>query len=194
VASAQQHIELLDNCLATYCKPLYSLMQPPLERPVVEDYFKKWQIKDDDLMEFFLWKNGIENDAAIPTEAYDYTGFGVIPTLQHIDELMQETQYWKPSLFPLVSSFGGDFFLYETDNLSKDFAKLFLQCPTFGNIGEYVVSYFDNIKQMILTINEGFEKGGLFYDADKMCLNKDLDLYFEIAKMNNPNSEYWLDV
>ncbi len=196
MAIAQQYIQLLDTCLATYCQPMYQLLQPPLEKSAIEAYFNKWQIEDENLMDIFLWKNGIVNDGVLPTLTYNYTEFGVIPTLEHINELIQlEAEYasWKSSFFPIVTSFGGDFFLYEANRQSSDYGMLFLQCPTFGNVGEFVVSYYDSIEQMILTITECFKTKAFVYNQDKMWLDVNHSLVTQIAKKNNPKSEYWLD-
>ncbi len=197
MAIAQQYIQLLDNCLATYCQPMYQRLQPPLEKTTVLAYFEKWQIEDENLMDIFMWRNGIENDNTLPRNfSYNFTGFGVLPTLDYVDQLMKMEEnhlIWKPSYFPIIVSFTGDFFLYEADKNSTEYGMLFLQCPTFGNVGDFVVSYYDSIEKMIVTINECFEAGALIYDESEMELKENVKSIFKIAKKNNPKSEYWLD-
>jgi hypothetical protein len=81
--------------------------------------------------------------------------------------------------------------LYETDKLSKDYGKLFLHCPTFGNVDEYVISYFDSVQQMILTLVEYFETGALVYSNENMSLEENYENSRIIVKKYNLKSEYW---
>ncbi len=198
MAIAQQYIQLLNTCLATYCQPMYQRLQPPLEKSAIEAYFNEWEIEDENLMDIFLWKNGIENEGVLPgTFSYDFTGFGVIPELKYIDNLMKmekESSSWPSSLFPLVASFGGDFFLYETNKRSSQYGMLFLRCPTRGFVDDMLSSYYDSIQQMIVTINECFETGAFIYNSNEFELSEKFELVSVIRKKNNPHSGNWLNI
>lgn len=184
----------LEQVLAEYCSALYARILPPLEYSEISHYFKKWNIDDPTLIEIFSWKNGIEYDSDLPTHSFDFTGFGVIPSLAYINEILELEKFeksWKKSLFPLITSFAGDFLLYETDKSSRNYGQLFLFSPNLGYV-DFQVEYFDSVATMIDTIKQCFVEGIFSYSASDMSFNiLDYKLRSKIAKMHNPNSEYW---
>jgi len=190
----KKEIEKLNKCLHDYCHQLYIKLQPPLTLLEIERNFKDLGIDDENLLDIFLWKNGIPYDINLPTHSYDFTGFGVIPPLRYIAEIIKieiTDQSWRNSLFPLVVSYGGDFLLYETNKRDGNYGKLFLYSPNLGYV-DYQISYFDSIGTMIETIVNSFEKKILVYDNETMSLDiTDYSLRSEISKKLNPKSEYW---
>lgn len=187
-------LENFDKCLKDYCEPLYSKLLPSLRLNEVEEFFRKWQIEDENLMMLFQWKNGILYDDSYPTSAFDYTGFGVIPSLEYIAEIKKVSinKQWRKSYFPLVLSFGGDFLLYETDKSSTNYGMIFLHSPNLGYV-DYQPGYFDSIQSMIITICDSFKEKVFKYGYANMDLDINFEKYGEIAKRLNPKSEYWND-
>jgi hypothetical protein len=187
------YIKKLEACLSSYCPFLYSKILPPLidrERDILFDQLK---IDDEILKKVYTWKNGIENDGQLFTNSYNYTGFGVIPTLDYAAEILQIesiNKYWKKSYFPLVVSFSGDFLLYETDRANANYGQLFLYCPTMGHVYEQI-SYFDSVYSLIDTIIESFNEKAFVYDNVEKFLDIDFDLSYPIATELNPKSKYW---
>lgn len=186
-------INQFENTLKVYCSPLYEKLLPPLSIVIIDEFFKKWDIDDNNLRQIFQWKNGMTYDTDLPTSSYDYTGFGVITSMQDIDEVLELNNHdWKESLFPLVSSFGGDFLLYETDKQSPSYGQLFLYSPNLGYVDKSP-GLFDSLESMLDTISESFEKKIFTYDSNEMFLDIDYDKHGEIPKQLNPKSEYWDD-
>lgn len=184
---------LLENLLQEFCEPLYSRLLPPLEISEIYSYFDKWQIEDANLIELFLWKNGIPYGGQMPTYCFDYTGFGVIPPLAYIDQILQlqVSDQRKKSFFPLITSFGGDFLLYETDKNSSQYGQILLFSPNLGYV-DFQIGYFDSLNTMIHTLNLLFTSKIFIYDYKNMSLEIiDYKLRSEIAKSLNPKSEYW---
>ena len=189
----KSRIEKLNKCLYEYCQPLSLRLLSPLDKDRIKFFFEQWQIDDENLSEIFLWKDGIPYDESLPTYSFNFTGFGVIPPLEEINKIIKiesSNPYWRKTLFPLVTSFAGDFLLYETDKSSDVYGQIFLYSPNLGYV-DYQVSYFDSVNSMIDTIVENFEKKVFVYNPIEMSLDIDFTLHFEISKVLNPNSEYW---
>ena len=189
---SQSKIEQLENCLREYCRPLYERLLPAMSQKQIDSYFKLWKVDDENLLKIFHWKNGIAYDHIYPTHSFDYTGFGVIPTLEYINEVKtsQIDKLWRTSLFPLILSFGGDFLLYETDKQSSNYGQLFLYSPSLGYV-DYQPGYFDSIETLIDTLCENFKRGIFKYDTQNMSLEINFEMLIKTSRQFNPKSEYW---
>jgi hypothetical protein len=184
----------LNDCLQNYCQPLFKTILKPLNESEIINYLKICRIEDSTIKEIFKLANGVEYDLELPTSAFDYTGFGVIPTLGYISEVINlesNRKRWSESFFPLVASFQGDFLLFETKSNSKSYGQLFLHSPSLGYV-DFHVSYFDSFFTMVDTINECFISKTFIYNSEEMFLEIDHENYFKIAKKFNPKSEYWI--
>lgn len=184
-------IQKLELCLKKFCEPMYNRLLEPLNKEAIESILNTWGYDDKNISEIFQWKNGIPYDDSFPTYCFDYSGFGVIPPLEYILEILtiqKKHKSWNQSLFPLVVSFAGDFLLYETNKRNRNYGAVYLYSPNLGYV-DHLPGYFDSIFSMIDTIIENFESGAFKY-LD-MSLEIDYDLRAEISKKLNPESEYW---
>jgi hypothetical protein len=187
----EMNIQRLGQCLSTFCAPLYERLQEPLNQEITISVLDKWGYDDELILEIFKWKNGILYDEVFPTYLFDYTGFGVIPSLEYVEEILEierKDKSWRESLFPLTTSFAGDFLLYETNKNSKHYGAIYLYSPNLGYV-DYLPIYFDSIYSMIDTIIQNFELGAFKYI--NMSLEIDYELREDISRRLNPKAEYW---
>jgi len=125
--------ESFRRCLLQHCPVLANMMQEPLDKEDLQVILNKLGIDDPSFRTLFQLTNGIENDGQFPTRAYDFCGFGVIPTIEHIAKLYNyesSIEDWEKTKLPVITSFGGDFFLLETEGVNS--GKIYLYFPTFG--------------------------------------------------------------
>jgi len=103
-----------EKCLDQYCNIMYNKLEQPLQVSTINQSLGKVNIDDENLRTYYAWKNGINYDAVLPTNAFDYSSFGVMPTLEFASDVSYENNnsdhMWDSSLFPVIASFGGDFF------------------------------------------------------------------------------------
>lgn len=190
----EESISALDYCLKEYCSSLYQRLLNPLEKEKINKLLQQIGVDDSDLEELYLWKNGILNDGSLPTHSFDYTSFGVIPPLEYavmIYQMESENDLWSKSLIPIVSSYAGDFLLFESDKNSKTYGMIYLYSPTLGYVYD-LVTYFDSLESMISTTVESFRAGAFTYNNKEMVFDvSNQDMQFSIAAELNPRSEYW---
>lgn len=185
----------LENCLASYCKPMYDRMLNPLDNKEIDFYFNKIGLESQIIKSLYLWKNGIPNNGDLFTYSYGICSFGVFPPLDYlvtVYNLAIKDGDWNKSLIPVVVSYAGDFLLFESDANKIDHGQLYLYCPTFGYVYE-TISYYDSVECMIRTIIKCFLSGGFVYDTESMSLKEDQDIVFAISAEMNPQSHYWDD-
>lgn len=181
----------LEQCLKTHCPPLYERLRNPVDDGLIDSVLSKWDLEDDVIMKIYQWKDGIAYEEAFPTHCFDFTGFGVIPPLDYVDQVLQlatNNGWWSKTFFPLICNFAGDFLLYETNEKSDNYKAIFLFSPTLGYV-DYLPKYFDSVFTMINTIVENFEAGAFRYE--NMFLEIDYDLRSTISTNLNPASDYW---
>ena len=183
-----------EKCLDQYCNVMCNKLEPPFPVSTINQSLGKVNIDDDDLRTYYAWKNGIDYDAVLATNAFDYSSFGVMPTLEFASNVSYENNnsdhMWDSSLFPVIASFGGDFLLYNHNMEDKDYGKIFLYSTSLLCMPSEE-SYFDSLELMIETHIQCFKNKVFVYDSDQMFLDVDTDAYFEIAAKLNPESKYW---
>jgi hypothetical protein len=193
MASLTINMEVLEKCLAKYCNPLFSILMPPLPDEVRDQLFASIELDEPSIKQVYQWKNGINYDNKMPRNSYDFSGFGVIPSLEYLVEKRKkenEDNLWKKTMIPIVTDFGGNFILFESDKKSNAYGQLFLYSPTMGHV-DFPMSYFDSLDTMIKTICRWFEEEAFQYDQKEMYLDIDFDKQYDIGRKYNPISKYW---
>jgi len=182
-----------DSTMKAYCFPMYERLIQPLEPGEIINIFNTLGLSDPVLLELYKWRNGIPNQEDLPTNAFRIFPFGVFPPLNDVlqfQELGVSEECWKKSLISIVASYSGDFLLYESSRKSENYGMLFLYSPNLGYV-EDVISYYDSVETMLLTIIQCFYEDALNYINIESGLNIDWDMYFEISSKLNPKSDYW---
>ncbi|MBN8689096.1 MAG: hypothetical protein J0M10_18950 [Chitinophagales bacterium] len=175
------------DCLRIYCQPMYERLRKPLNQEILD------QISDPNLRQVYAESDGIAYEIELPTNAFDITGFGVISPYANAVQVKEEksiSKYWKNSFFPLITSYGGDYLLLECDIKEVDYGMIYLYSPSLGYVDQ-LVTCFDSKESMFNTVAICFESQIFKYNISENILQIDYDAYFEVAKVNNPNSEYW---
>lgn len=192
--SFSKQLTRLDKLLKANFGLLYEKLLDPLTEEQIRNHCKRLGIDVPEFVEIFLWKNGLPNNGEYSTQAYAYCSFGAIPPLEYINEIHElhlSIGIWPDKLIPLVTDYGGNFLLLDISIESPTYGMILLECPTFGNVGDNRLTYYDSIYNMVETINECIEKGGFIYDRHNLWLNVDNDIVFEISTRLNPKSKYW---
>lgn len=176
-----------EKCLEYYCPFLYKILQNPASSIMIS------QVKDEQLISLYKWKNGIVNDGTLPTVTFDFCGFGVVPSLEYVNEVLsikKITKFWRQSYFPVITSFAGDYLLYESDKNSKHYGSIYLYSPNLGYVYD-LVSIYDSLFLMFKTTRICFEEKAIVYNNLEKRLETNYESCMSISSLLNPLSEYW---
>jgi hypothetical protein len=185
----------LERILKQYSPYLYERLRSPLDSSIIKDGFGKFGIYDEKIIELYQWKDGINNDGTVPTNAFEFCSFGVLLSLEYASTIYTSqilSNQWDKSIFPIIGNFSGDFLLYNSDPQSEQYGMISLYSPALFFM-EDLPLYYDSIESMIKTTIECFITGAYKYDNKNLLLDVDLDLQYEISAKLNPKSSYWDD-
>jgi len=141
---------------------------------------------------WFDWKNGIDREAFENSPGNHYSNIEAFQSPVSLQESIKEyfstqkLELYPRHLFPLLTNWGGNIYLVNTDANSPDYQCVF----GFSKDRLNVLKAFTSVNSMILSIIESYRKNILF-TADAGRLDVDIfalqALYIEL----NPDCGYW---
>jgi hypothetical protein len=113
------------------------------------------KISSIEIEKLYHWRNGMIHDSTKYIGEFDFCSQGKMLPLQdairHYKTYVED-RIWRENLFPIITTYGGDYLLLDVDKDSKTYGVLFLYSPNLLLV-EPLPAY-DNIGTFFETVVE----------------------------------------
>jgi hypothetical protein len=148
----------------------------------------------EDLICLYQWRNGLNSkltrNGLIMLDGY-FMDLDLSIKVYNADK----EHYWNNHFFPIFS--GGDqLLLLGIDKNHPSFNKIYffdLSPSAFIRFDKYLISYYDTLESLFISVVNCFEKGAYSLDKETETLKIEWELMWSINKECNPSSEHWKD-
>lgn len=181
----------LENTITLRFPAIMSYIDEPLEHGIIGSTLSNSGIHNKDVESVFQWKNGANPERIEIFGKYQICSFGYIIPLQQALKIYFDLcleHLGRKNLFPIVSSYGGEYLLIDMKGPTKS-GKIHLHAPSLM-ISESEVVY-DSLIQLYSTWLKCYETGVYKLDVDGF-FRVDYDKEAEIASQLNKSSIYWM--
>ena len=125
----------------------------------------------------------------------EFFRLGIFPpfevSVQEYEEYSWTNHFYKKEFFPLFGSGGGDYYLINCGNDSKERGRIYYFTLSNYEFDKWI-SIFDSLAELIQTITDCYKEGAYSYNEDEgHFLQIDFTLERKICRRNNPLSDYW---
>ncbi len=178
--------------LSDFDDKLLESLAPGLPQTEVFSLLEKVNVRDEKLVNLYVWKNGCNYDEYAIGER-DICSFGQMLSLKSAIEIYNisviENNSWEKRFFPIIGEGGGIYVLINVDREHENYGMLYLFAPSFI-LKENPQTIFDSLEcffetQILCFGNNVFKKKeGGYWDIN-------YDLEKEISVRINSKSEYW---
>jgi hypothetical protein len=184
----------IKNCLNNINAPVLNYLKesiPIKEMEVVINQFMSIKQIPEEVILLYLWHNGTRTFQGIPAENFYLFPTYFLNSVEDIKLLLEENSllFIEKKMLPIFSSGRGEYLTI--DLKSKEKSKIFCAEPWNSDSGSDIYTdIYDNFDTMFDTIINCF-KNKIYYISNDGLLSMDFDKAWEIAKIMNPNSQYW---
>jgi hypothetical protein len=192
-------LNVLLNDLYTFLKTanpiLAGSLQQGLDKAEIDRMIGKTGITfPDELYALYGWKNGITND---PERIEDFGELLIfrLATYPSLSESLEDYgynagNYWSGDLFPVFSSGGGDYYLFNCEEGVPSRGMIHFYCPS-NYLFRGVITVFDSLSSLFRSVVECYAEKVYYFDDAGTFIIADLKREHEIIVKNNPRAEYW---
>ncbi|MFL5739276.1 MAG: hypothetical protein ACJ75B_03595 [Flavisolibacter sp.] len=188
----EESLKLFERTLQILALTIYDKLSPGLPKEYLVEMLSRLRVKDENLVTLFNWKNGIENGWQYKITEYDICSFGKMPDFNNAVSLyLAGKASGSPGkhLFPVMTSFGGDYLYYDMNTKSKTFASLLVYSPAI--LVNKPVAAFECLPDFFNCINKCFLDRIYSLDDTGRHLNIDFEKETSFMKERNPKVKFW---
>lgn len=185
-------LKLFEKTLQDLAPTIYDKLSPGIQREYLVEMLGRLRIKDENLVTLFNWKNGIGNGWQYKITEFDICSFGKMPDFNNAMSLyLADKASGIPGkhLFPIMTSFGGDYLYYDMNTKSRTFANLLAYSPAI--LVNKPVTAFESLSDFFNCISDCFLDGIYSLDDTGRYLNIDFEKETAFMKEKNPKAKFW---
>ncbi|WPV65824.1 SMI1/KNR4 family protein [Chitinophaga sp. LS1] len=183
---------LFERDLAQFKYPYLDILQIGLSPDVVTKRLSTLHISSDLLVILYGWRNGVlDMDNRVIGQMELFARAIMLPlenAIEHYDYAITNDM-WKEKLFPIFTSGGGDFLLFDANEQNQTVGQILTYSPSV-TLSEEPVSIYDDMNTMFETVIECYRQGAYRFDESGF-IEVDYQIEQQLSQSKNPNSEYW---
>lgn len=182
-------MEKFENILSKKNPHGINLLQNGLIKADIITVLREVGVENDELLEFYSWKNGVSPHQEEVIEKMKLFSFGIMFSIQ---DSIKEYQYslienlYERHYFPIFTNGGGDCLLLD---ISEPGGKIYLHSPPIL-LSDEPMAIYSNLKLLFETVIECYNSNAYKVDESGI-LEINFDLEEEISRELNPNEEFW---